>query len=385
MWIEILLCLTIVLMGIAIYSLAKAAIKTRKTFSLVYKILIGFIVITIAVIDHVLASYFVFIGWWAPQIFITYRFFWELFMGLIGFYIFFDIICRNINYKHLWKFGMVLFAVILGEAYFIYFFQNYSLFTNINFFDLLFYFYNTQPILFLILGGAKLFSVAGVVIFCFYICYVVLKNKFYSRRSKILLTIGSLAFIDVVFNIPLIESTGGELTLVYSLWSLAYIFIIFANLSRINFEAISGIHEILISYKDGRPLYTTGSEKLDPELVTGIISAITSISNEVFNSKKRVRSIDHQDKKILFSYGEFIITSVVTDDETQILFNKVDSLTRDFERHFHSVLYRWNGNLEPFASAWFIVDKIFPIIEWEHKKSVIEFTNNLRKKTEGKK
>ncbi len=369
-------------MSLAILNFIRTANKTRKTFSVVSKIMIGFTIITIAVMDYVLASYFEFIGWWSAELYVTYRFFWELIMGITGFYIFFEIVCKRVPFKYISKFLVILIAVIIGEAYLIFFSLNPTSFAEINFFSLLINFYNSHSPMFYIFGGGKLFALIGIMVFCGYICYIVLKNKFYSLQSKILLSIGSLIFIDVVFSIPQLESTIGELNIAYILWGIAYIFILFANLTRINFESLSGIHEILISYKDGRPLYTTGSKQLAPELVTGILSAITSISKEVFDSKKRVRSIDHQDKKILFSYGEFIITSVVAEEETQILFSKVDQLTQEFERNFYGILRQWNGNISPFASAWFIVDKIFPITAWEHKKSVEEFTKHLMNRLE---
>jgi hypothetical protein len=367
-------------MSIALYNFVRAARKTRRTFSSVFKIMLGFIIFTILLIDHALASYFEYIGWWAPEWFVAYRFVWELVIGFIGFYIFFDILIKRIKWNYLSKFLALLLAVMVGEAFLFYFLQNPALFNDINFFRLLGQFIDTHPPLFAVYGGGKVFALVGITIFCVYLCYIVLKNKFYSTRSKILLSIGSLAFIDVIFGIPIIVSVGEKLNLAYALWCVFYTFIILANLTRINFKAISGIHEILISYKDGRPLYITGSETLEASMVTGMLSAISCISKEILDSKKRLRSIDHQDKKILFSYGEYIITSVITDEESQLLFSKVDLLTHEFENRFSGILYRWNGELGPFASAWFIIDKIFPITEWEHKKSVAEFTDNLMRK-----
>ncbi|MFX1294462.1 MAG: hypothetical protein ACFFD2_06355 [Promethearchaeota archaeon] len=86
-------------------------------------------------------------------------------------------------------------------------------------------------------------------------------------------------------------------------------------------------------------------------------------------------------KNILFSYGEFIIIiSVIIEEKTHILFSKVHQLTYEFEKHFYDILNHWNGNLDAFASSWFILDEIFPITKWEHKKSVDEFKKNLMSK-----
>ncbi|MHA1263682.1 MAG: hypothetical protein ACTSRS_00450 [Candidatus Helarchaeota archaeon] len=95
MLLEILFCISIIVMSFAIINFIRAALKTRKSFSAVSKVMIGFSLITIAMIDHAFASYFVYREWWTPQLFVTYRFFWELLMGIVEFYIVFEIIFRK--------------------------------------------------------------------------------------------------------------------------------------------------------------------------------------------------------------------------------------------------------------------------------------------------
>ncbi len=377
---EILFLIAVGVMTFSVYFFAKAALKTRKSLPLIYKFMIGFLVINAFTIDYAFAYFFLYLNYFTPEIFVTYRFFFEILMGVVGFYIFFDSRFRKIKYNYLSKFLIILFAVVIGEAYLIYFSQTPFLFNDIDFFKLLFDFYNNHPMLFIIFGLQKLYSFIGIVIFSLNICFIVLKNKIYSLKAKILLTIGILTFIDILFTIPVWEAFTGEINLVYILWIFCYFFIIFARLTKINFKAISGIHEILITYNDGRLLYNTGNEQLDPFLITGALSAIICFLKETLHSKKKVRSIDHQDKKILFSYGEFIITSVITDEDTHIVYNKVEQLTHDFEKQFYGVLKHWNGELTTFSSAWFIIDNIFPVSGWMHKKSVEEFKDSILNK-----
>ncbi|MFX1452839.1 MAG: hypothetical protein ACFFCM_18525 [Promethearchaeota archaeon] len=374
---EILFIIAIGIMGCSVYFFAKAAIKTRKSLPLIYKFMMGFLVITSFTIDYAFAYFFLYINYFTPEMFVTYRFYFEIIMGAVGFFIFFDSRFRKIKYNYSSKFLVILFAVVIGEAYLIYFSQKPFLFNDIDYFKLLFGFYNSNFILFAILGLQKLYALIGIVIFSLNICFIVLKNKIYSLKAKISLSIGVLLFIDIIFTIPVWEAFTGEIDFVYILWSSCFFFIIFARLTKINFEAISGIHEILITYNDGRLLYNTGNEQLDPFLITGALSAIICFLKETLHSKKKVRSIDHQDKKILFSYGEFIITSVITDEDTYIVYDKVEQLTHDFEKQFYGVLKHWNGELTTFSSAWFIIDNIFPVSGWMHKKSVEEFKDNI--------
>ncbi|MHA1428779.1 MAG: hypothetical protein ACTSQI_22600 [Candidatus Helarchaeota archaeon] len=92
----------------------------------------------------------------------------------------------------------------------------------------------------------KIYSFLGVSIFCLYVCYVVIKNKLFSKTSKILLCCGVLSFIDIPFTILVIEALIGEIIAVYLFWLGTFIFIIVAKLTKINLEAISGVYEVMI-------------------------------------------------------------------------------------------------------------------------------------------
>ncbi|MHA1378285.1 MAG: hypothetical protein ACTSRG_07875 [Candidatus Helarchaeota archaeon] len=379
---EILFLTTVIMIAVASYCFTKTAIKTRKSLPMICEFMIGFSIISLSTLGYAFAYFFLYLNQVAPAMFVTYRFLFELAIGIVGFYIFFDSRFRNIKYNYIMKFFTILIAVIIGEAYLFYFSQNPMLFNDPDFFRLLFTFYTYQPILFFIIGSQKLFSLIGLMLFFFNACFIVLKNKIYSLKTKIFLLFGNLFFLDIIFTIPIFENIVGEIDLVYAFWSGCFAFIIFARLTKINFEAISGIHEILIIYKGGRLLYATGNEQLDPFLVTGALSAIITFLKETFHSEKKARSIDHEDKKVIFSYGEFIITSVISDEDTHIIYNKAEQLTYEFEKHFYGVLKHWNGELSAFSSGWFIIDKIFPLTNWIHKKSVEEFKSNILNKVE---
>ncbi|MHA1785802.1 MAG: hypothetical protein ACTSVE_11465, partial [Candidatus Helarchaeota archaeon] len=293
---EILYVTCSIVMVIALVQFARAGLKIRKTLPILFKILLAFFIITIATLDHAAAYYFYFIGWFTSQTFQIYQFIFEIIMGAVGFYFFFDINIKRRDQNYMFKFISLLIPMLLSEAYFIFIFQNPHIFDGYQLFPD-FYHFN------LFLLGEKLFFFSGITIFCIFVTYVILKNKIYSLSSKILLSFGVLAFIDILFTFRIIEDLIGELNLIYIFWSLSFAFIIVARLTKINYASISGVHEIFIAYKDGRPLFNVGDVKVEPALLAGIVSAITDVLEEALGTKKKVKSIDHQDKKILFSYG----------------------------------------------------------------------------------
>ncbi|MHC1592416.1 MAG: hypothetical protein ACXQS8_10035 [Candidatus Helarchaeales archaeon] len=374
---EALLLADIIIMSIAIFQFIQAAKKARRVFSIISKIMIAFTLLTIVTMDHVFAYFLNYVHVIPLPNFITYRFSYELAIGIIGFYFLFELKVKDTNACHVLKFSAILIPLMLAEAYFIYFFQNPLMFNEYRFVFLILEILYINPVLFFVLCIEKIYSLVGIISFCVYVCYIIISNKFYSRTTKILLSMAVLSFINIPFTIPIIESYVGEIYFVYLLWFLTFSFVILARLTKINFEAISGINEVLILYKDGRPIFSTGTEKLDPELVGGAISAITSFLEEVLHSKEKVRSIDHQDKKLLFAFGKYTITTVISDKESQIIQSKVSLLSREFEKQYQGILEHWNGNIGYFSNAWMIIDKIFPISEWQHEIAVNKFLENI--------
>ncbi|MHA1428780.1 MAG: hypothetical protein ACTSQI_22605, partial [Candidatus Helarchaeota archaeon] len=67
--------------------------------SIIYKFMLGFLFLTIATMDHAIAYYIQFLGILTIERFITYRFFYEIIIGTIGFYFLLDTIIKDINYN----------------------------------------------------------------------------------------------------------------------------------------------------------------------------------------------------------------------------------------------------------------------------------------------
>jgi len=197
---EILLVLCSIASAIAFISFIRTALKTRKKFSEIYKFMIGFIIFTLLVWDETFRFYLFDAGIITVNIFITYRFISDLILGFVTLYLFIDIILKELKRKYICKFFVFTIGVMLLEGYLIIFIQNPSIFISTNFFEQLFYFYDINLLIFIIYGVGKLYILVGFILFCGYFIYIVLKNHFYSIKTKILATIGVLAFMDITFK-----------------------------------------------------------------------------------------------------------------------------------------------------------------------------------------
>ncbi|MGQ4875771.1 MAG: hypothetical protein ACP6IY_17035 [Promethearchaeia archaeon] len=97
-----------------------------------------------------------------------------------------------------------------------------------------------------------------------------------------------------------------------------------------------------------------------------MLTAIIEVSKKTFASNKRLRQIDEQDKKIIFSYGKKIVAALIASESSQILMKKLDKFVYEFEQHHKSLLENWNGDIGVFSHAWILVKKIFPIQKWQY-------------------
>ena len=106
--------------------------------------------------------------------------------------------------------------------------------------------------------------------------------------------------------------------------------------------SISGI--VMTSYS-----FEEQSTLENPDLFSGGISGVTMILKEMTDSQEKLKIIDHEDKKLLFEYGENFFTTLVTRKALKILRTKLADLTAEIEGVFWETIASWNGNLEVFT------------------------------------
>ncbi|MFX1390671.1 MAG: hypothetical protein ACFE9Z_11455 [Promethearchaeota archaeon] len=144
------------------------------------------------------------------------------------------------------------------------------------------------------------------------------------------------------------------------------------------------LKNLFVLTKDGLSLYeySFGIEIQDPALISAMISALTSFVREATGSKKFLRTVDQEDKKVILYHGDQITTALLSGKDLPIIHNRVKRFTEAFEAKFGIILKKWTGEVSAFKEAEVLVNKNFPIdVEDQIIRGVrgklIEFRNRL--------
>ncbi len=127
------------------------------------------------------------------------------------------------------------------------------------------------------------------------------------------------------------------------------------------FDDAINLEHILVLYKGtGTCIYfkSFGSEQIDPELISGFISAISSFGKDLV-SQEELNEISYGDKMLLLSDGEYIRVALVLGKKASLILrrNLMEFIHR-FERAYINELPNWRGQLNIFREAGTIVDDV---------------------------
>jgi hypothetical protein len=122
-------------------------------------------------------------------------------------------------------------------------------------------------------------------------------------------------------------------------------------------------HLLVLSSKDGRPMYnySFGSAIKDTALMSGMISAMTEFVRETMGSKKQLRVIDQEDKKVILSHGHFATVTIMANKDLPIIHKNAKKFIRSFEEQYGAKIQKWTGNSDIFKGVSRIVEDYFPV------------------------
>ncbi len=123
--------------------------------------------------------------------------------------------------------------------------------------------------------------------------------------------------------------------------------------------ALDSLHVMMT---DGRSVFSHdfGTEsEVDPVLIAGLFSAITSFSREATRSEQFLRTIDHGDVVLIIEYGQWCFSAVIADRQTAVLRSKLRKFLDDFEEQYSKVLPNWLGDLGLFEGSEALVEANF--------------------------
>ncbi len=131
---------------------------------------------------------------------------------------------------------------------------------------------------------------------------------------------------------------------------------------RTIFDDAINLEHILVLYKGtGTCVFfkSFGSEAIDPELISGFISAVSSFGKEMV-AQKALNEITYGDKMLLLADGEYIRVALVLSKKASIILRKhLTEFIAAFGKTYESELPNWRGQLNVFRNAGVTVDEIF--------------------------
>ena len=120
---------------------------------------------------------------------------------------------------------------------------------------------------------------------------------------------------------------------------------------------------LYVIYNDGRDLFNypvVKEELVDPGLIAGMFSALTSFIKETTKSTQLLKTIDHGDITILLEYGlNFFGALFIKGNQTSEIREQLMEFISKFERKHRELLPNWNGMLAPFRDDNLLVKEIF--------------------------
>ncbi|MFW9930436.1 MAG: hypothetical protein ACFFD1_13660, partial [Candidatus Thorarchaeota archaeon] len=124
------------------------------------------------------------------------------------------------------------------------------------------------------------------------------------------------------------------------------------------------IDSLHIMMTDGRSVFThsfTEESSVEPALVAGLFSAITSFAKEAVRAEKLLRTIDHGDVVLIIEYGKYVFAAIFVDRNSIELRNKLAQFLQEFESKHEEDLENWLGDTSTFSEDWQLVEDIFGI------------------------
>ena len=125
----------------------------------------------------------------------------------------------------------------------------------------------------------------------------------------------------------------------------------------------SVIEGIYIVNTDGIALYSQsfGEVKVEPLLISGMLSAITSFVKETTSSQQYLQAIDHGDVVLMIEYGEGFFVTLLANRETPELRMRLREFVKRFQEQYGEVLKQWSGDQDEFKGTEQLVKEIFEI------------------------
>ncbi|MFX1570993.1 MAG: hypothetical protein ACFFCV_21860 [Promethearchaeota archaeon] len=112
---------------------------------------------------------------------------------------------------------------------------------------------------------------------------------------------------------------------------------------------------------EGKDLVKKNEEDadFDEDLISGALSGVITIISEITHTKRQLRQIQKDEATLIFTYGKYHIVTLIASMDLPVLFKKIDEFSREFEQKFTKELKNFQGNIQRFDQARFLIIKYF--------------------------
>ena len=144
------------------------------------------------------------------------------------------------------------------------------------------------------------------------------------------------------------------------------------------------LKNLFVLTKDGVSLYeySFGIEIQDPALISAMIAALTNFVREATGSKKALRTVDQEDKKVILYHGDYVTVALLAEKDLPIIHKRIKRFTESFEEQYGIHLKGWSGETTMFKGTEILLSKEFPLDVEEQvirgvKQKLLEFRQQL--------
>jgi len=127
------------------------------------------------------------------------------------------------------------------------------------------------------------------------------------------------------------------------------------------FDDAINLEHILVLYKGtGTCIFfkSYGSEQIDPELIGGFLSAVSSFGKEMA-TQEALNEISYGDKMLLLADGNLVRVALVLGKNASLILRRhLKEFIGTFEKTYSEALPNWRGQLNHFRNAGLIVDDL---------------------------
>jgi KaiC/GvpD/RAD55 family RecA-like ATPase len=113
---------------------------------------------------------------------------------------------------------------------------------------------------------------------------------------------------------------------------------------------------------DGRAMfsYAFKETKMEPQLLSGFLTAISEMMKEVVGGEKRpLRTIERSDAKILIEFGTTVTGALVTKEASREYRRRLRAFIARFEDDYANNISKWDGDQAVFQAAPDIIEEVF--------------------------